>query len=200
MTPLARCRPTALGRDERGATIVEFALILPVLCILLLGVLDLGYRSYVSSIIQGSLHEAARIATVGGRTTAQIEAHVADRLRSFSNNATVTTTTRSYSDFNNVRTPETITSDTAPVGQYNPGDCFRDENANNQYDLDKGRGGLGNSEDVVYFEVTMRYPHIVPIGNFLGSGWSNDVVITQNTVLRNQPFAGRVMNNTIVCL
>lgn len=181
----------ALGRDQRGATIVEFALILPVMCVLMLGTLDLGYRSYVTSIVQGSLHEAARMATVGGIPTSTIEAHVRDRLRDFSGNATVTTTTRSYTDFNGVRTPEPITSDTAPVGQYNSTDCYRDENGNNHWDADRGRGGMGGSEDVVFFEVTMRYPHIVPMANFLGTNWSNDVVITQNTVLRNQPFAGR---------
>ena len=34
---------------------------------MLLGTLDLGYRSYVGSVVQGTLHEAARMATVGGR-------------------------------------------------------------------------------------------------------------------------------------
>lgn len=189
-----------LRRDQSGATIVEFAMILPVLCVLLLGVLDLGYRSYVTSIIQGSLHEAARMATVGGIPTSQIETHVENRLRSFANNATITTTTRSYSDFNGVSTPETITQDTAPIGEYNPGDCFQDVNGNNSYDLDRGRGGMGNAEDVVHFEVTMTYPHILPIGAFIpGSGWDNDVTITQNTLLRNQPYGGRVDTTTVVC-
>ena len=41
----------ALRRDQKAATIVEFALILPVLCMLLLGTLDLGYRSYVNSVV-----------------------------------------------------------------------------------------------------------------------------------------------------
>ena len=89
----------ALGRNERGATIVEFALILPVMCMLLLGTLDLGYRSYVTSIIQGSLHEAARMATVGGVPTSAIEAHVRDRLRDFSGTATITTETRELCRF-----------------------------------------------------------------------------------------------------
>ena len=181
----------ALRRNEGGATIVEFALILPVMSVLLLGVLDLGYRSYVTSIIQGALHEAARMATVGGVPTSAIEAHVRDRLRDFSGSATITTTTRSYSDFTGVKTPEAITQDTSPFGQYNPGDCFLDVNGNGTYDLDRGRGGLGGAEDVVHFEVEMTYPHIVPIGNFLGNGWSDNVTITQNTILRNQPFAGR---------
>lgn len=183
----------ALRRDEGGATIVEFALILPVLSVLLLGVLDLGYRSYVTSIIQGSLHEAARMATVGGVPTSAIEAHVRNRLRDFAGNATITTTTRNYSDFTGVKSPEPITNDTAPFGEYNQGDCFTDVNGNGTYDLDRGRGGLGGAEDVVHFEVEMTYPHIVPIGNFLGNGWSDNVTITQNTLLRNQPYAGRNM-------
>lgn len=188
-----------LGGDERGATIVEFAMILPVMCMLLLGVIDLGYRSYVTSIVQGALHEAARMATVGGVQTSVIETHVANRLREFSRNATIRTSTRSYAEFTGVRQPETITNDTAPFGQYNPGDCYQDFNNNGSFDLDRGRTGMGGAEDVVYFEVEMTYPHIVPIGSFLGGAWNDDVVITQNTLLRNQPFAARNTGVTVRC-
>ena len=187
----------ALGRDSSGATIVEFALVVPVLSLLLLGTLDLGYRSYVSSIVQGALHEAARMATVGGVSTSTIQTHVQNRLRDFSRNATITTTTRSYSEFSGVNVPETITQDTAPIGTYNTGDCFQDVNGNGTYDLDRGRGGLGGAEDVVYFEVTMTYPHIVPLGTFLG--WNSNVTVRQNTVLRNQPYAGRSNTTSVIC-
>jgi len=187
----------ALRRDTKGATIVEFALVVPVLSVLLLGTLDLGYRSYVSSIVQGALHEAARMATVGGVSTSTIQAHVQSRLQSFSRNATITTTTRSYSDFSGVNVPETITQDTVPLGSYNSGDCFQDANGNGTYDLNRGRSGLGGAEDVVYFEVSMTYPHIVPVGTLLG--WNNNVTITQNTVLRNQPYAGRNTTVSVIC-
>lgn len=186
-----RLTPRRLCGDQKGATIVEFALILPVMCVLLLGALDLGYRAYVQSIVQGSLHEAARMATVGNVPISTIETHVRTQLREFSRNATITTTTRSYADFNGVRQPETITQDTAPVGTYNHGDCFVDFNGNGSYDLDRGTTGMGGSEDVVRFEVSMTYPRILPIGGFLGGDWNNNVTVTQNTVLRNQPFAGR---------
>jgi Flp pilus assembly protein TadG len=185
-------RPRILGalrRDTKGATIVEFALILPVLCMMLLGTFDLGYRSYVNSVVQGTLHDAARMATVGGVTNTQISTFVQNRLHAFSRNATITTTTRSYSDYMVVGVPETITSDTAPLGVYNTGDCFQDDNGNGTWDADRGRSGTGGSEDVVYFEVTMTYPHIVPVAKLFG--WNGNVTTTQNTVLRNQPFAGR---------
>lgn len=194
----ARLPLSALRRDTSGATIVEFALILPVMCAMLIGMVDLGYRSYVSSIVQGALHEAARMGTVGGVSTDTITAHVRSRLQRFSRNATVTVTTRNYAEFTGVRTPETITQDTAPLGQYNAGDCYQDFNGNQQFDLDRGRTGMGNAEDVVYFEVRMVYPRIVPVGEFFG--WSNNVTINQNTVLRNQPYAARNQNSgTIRC-
>ena len=187
----------ALGRDSGGATIVEFALILPVLCMLLLGTLDLGYRSYVSSVVQGALHDAARMATVGNVSTAQIQTMVQNKLQAFARNATITTTTRSYSDYSGVKVAETITNDTVPLGSYNPGDCFEESNGNGTYDTDRGRSGTGGSEDVVYFEVTMTYPHIVPVGRLFG--WSSNVTTTQNTVLRNQPYAAHTASATIVC-
>lgn len=187
----------SLRRDSKGATIVEFAMVIPILCALLVGFLDLAYRSYVTSIIQGALHEAARMGTVGGIPTSTIQAHVSTRLRDFSRNATINTTTRSYSDFTGVRTPETITQDTAPIGTYNTGDCFADANGNGQWDADRGRSGMGGAEDVVYLEVTMTYPRLLPVGSLLG--WTNNVTVTQNTVLRNQPFAGRSTGVPIVC-
>ena len=187
----------ALRSDAGGATIVEFALILPVLCMMLLGTLDLGYRSYVSSVVQGTLHDAARMATVGGVTTAQIQTFVQNRLQAFSRNATITTSARSYTDFSGVKVPETITQDTSPFGVYNTGDCFQDANGNGAYDTDRGRSGTGASEDVVYFEVTMTYPHIMPVGKLFG--WSGNVTTTQNTVLRNQPYAARNTAVSVIC-
>lgn len=185
-----------LGRDQRGATIVEFAMILPALCLVLLGTLDMGYRSYVASVLQGALHEAARMATVGGFTQAQIDARVRGRLRAFSNRATIQVQTDSYSDFSSVRQPEKITQDTAPAG-YSPGDCYEDANANGRWDADRGASGLGGADDIVNYQVTISYPRIVPIWRVLG--WGNTETITSNTVLRNQPYAARVNRMVARC-
>jgi len=182
-------RGSNLRRDRRGATIIEFAMILPALCVLLMGIFELGWRMYVASVVQGALHDAARSATVGNRSTSEIDQEVKDRLRSFSKNGTVTTNIRSYDDFTQVATPERITSDTSPTGRFNPGDCYEDFNGNSQYDLDRGRTGLGNADDIVRYEVTISYPRMFPVSGFLG--WSNTTSITSNTVLKNQPYAGR---------
>lgn len=187
-----RSRLGRLRSDRSGATIIEFAMILPALCVLLLGIFELGWRMYVASVVQGALHEAARMATVGRLSNDDIDAHVRHRLTEFSHAATIRTATQSYFDFTQVATPETITSDTAPTGQYNPGDCYEDFNRNGRYDLDRGRSGLGGADDIVRYEVSITYPNLFPIAGFLG--WSDTTTITSNTVLRNQPFAGRVVS------
>jgi TadE-like protein len=184
--------PVRIRRDARGATIVEFAMVLPILCMLLLGMLDLGYRSYAASMVQGALHDAARMATVGSYSLAQIDARVKARLANFSSNSTVTTSTTSYYDFAGVTQPELIVGDTAPMGSYNSGDCFEDANGNNTYNTDRGRDSTGGADDIVRYQVSITFQRIVPLGGFLG--WSNSQTITQNTVLRNQPFAGRTIN------
>lgn len=168
---------------------MEFALILPALCMLLMAIFSLGYRSYAASVLQGSLQEAARMATVGGVSQAQIDARVRYRLNHFANRATVTITTSSYFEFSNIAMPERITSDTTPTGTYNTGDCYEDVNGNGRFDLDRGRNGLGGADDIVRYQVSMTYPQIVPVGRFLG--WSDTETLTASTALRNQPFAGR---------
>ena len=189
--------PIRLARDERGTTLVEFAMVAPVLVVLLLGIFDLGYRSYAASVVQGALHDAARMATVGGVTPTQIDARVRQRLNHFAEVGTLTTTTTSYYDFTGVGRPETITSDTAPIGEYNDTDCFEDANGNGEYDLDRGRAGTGNSDDIVRYQISITYDRLFPVAGFLG--WPNTDTITANTVLRNQPYAGRSITTEIVC-
>jgi len=198
--PGAKPPSTFAGRalaDESGATLVEFAAILPALCVLLLGIFELGYRSYVASVLQGALHEAARMATVGGVSMTTIDNHVRQRLSNFNSQGTVATSSTSYYDFAGVSMPEKITQDTAPVGSYNAGDCYEDANNNSAYDLDRGSNGMGNADDIVRYQVSITFPRIVPIGAFLG--WGNTQTITSNTVLRNQPYAGRVNATVIRC-
>ena len=185
-----------LRRDSKAVTIVEFAMVAPVMLLLLLGLFDLGYRAYDSSVLQGSLHDAARMATVGGFSMTQIDARVKTRLSNFATRSTVTTAAASYYEFSGVSQPEKIVGDTVPLNSYNPGDCFEDVNGNNAYDTDRGRGGTGNADDIVRYRVTITFPRIFPLGYLLG--WPPSQTLTQETVLRNQPYAGRAMTTNRV--
>jgi hypothetical protein len=185
-----------IRRNDRGVSVVEFGLLAPVLCMMLLGMIDLGQRMYLMSVLQGTLFRAARKATVGNMTTAQIDTFVNSELTEFRKNATVTITKKSYSEFTGVKQLEKITSDTAPVGTYNagasalaPGDCYEDTNSDWKRD-DMGQTGLGQSDEIVYYQVTIVYPRVVPLFKFLG--FSNNETVTANTVLRNQPYGAQI--------
>jgi Flp pilus assembly protein TadG len=183
--------PRRLRRDARGVTIVEFAMVAPVMLLLLLGLFDLGYRMYAQSVLQGALHDAARMATVGGYSMTQIDSRVKTRLSNFATRSTVTSSAASYYEFSGVSQPEKIVGDTVPLNSYNSGDCFEDVNGNNAYDTDRGRSGTGNADDIVRYQVTITFPRVFPLGILMG--WGTTQTLTSNTVLRNQPYAGRNM-------
>jgi hypothetical protein len=51
------------GRDDEGAVAVEFAIIIPVLLLLILGGIDLGHSYYIKHIISNASREGARYAS-----------------------------------------------------------------------------------------------------------------------------------------
>lgn len=66
-----------LGRDEKGQSLVEFALVVPILLLLVLGIMEFG-RAYSANLtLQNATREGARLA-VTGATDAQITQRVKD--------------------------------------------------------------------------------------------------------------------------
>jgi Flp pilus assembly protein TadG len=176
---------------------VEFAFVAPILALTILGLFDLSYKSYVSAVLQGALHDAARMATVGDKTTAQIDAAVNARLHDFSRGSTIAIVKKSYADFNGVKIAEKITSDTVPLNAYNSTDCYEDYNGNGVYDTDRGKSGLGASEDVVNYDITITYPRLFPLTKLMGLPVNDSV--HGSMVLRNQPFGSRSSSVPIRC-
>lgn len=182
-----------LVRDEKGVAAVEYAFVATPFIIVLLFIIDAGYRMYLGSVVEGTVHRAARLATVGSLTPAQVDDYINQQLTSFSRYATISIDKKSYYEFSGVGKPEKIKQDIAPLGTYNTGDCYEDLNGNNVYDAVAGRTGLGSSDDIVYYKVTATFPRIVPLYKFLG--WSNSEEVSANTVLRNQPYASQTVPN-----
>lgn len=55
-----RVRRRGFRRDERGATAVEFALVAPLLCFMLLSIVEIGMLAMMSSALDNSVIEVAR--------------------------------------------------------------------------------------------------------------------------------------------
>lgn len=175
---------------------VEFAMIATPLFIVLLGLTDFGYRSYVDAVVEGTVHKAARLATVGDKTPNQIDDFVRSQLTTFSTNATVTITKTNYYQFSGINKPEKLTTDVNGNGQWDTGDCYQDLNNDGKWNTVAGRDGLGGSDDIVYYTVTFTYPRVVPMVSLMG--WSANQTLTATTLMRNQPYASQAIP-TVKC-
>ncbi len=64
------------ARGERGQDLVEFALIFPVLFLILMGIFDMGRAIYYTSTLHSAAREGARYASVAPTDNAGIQAAV----------------------------------------------------------------------------------------------------------------------------
>ena len=185
-----RLRPFA--RDTRGAALIEFAIVAPVMMVLLMGLSDLAYQIYAQSILNGALQKAGRDAAIQGGVlnTGTIDAKVQDMVKKIAANATFTVTRKNYDAFSVIK-PEPFV-DTPPPSPYADGilnnhECYTDINDNNKYDLDPGADGQGGANDVTLYTVAVTYPRLFPVAGLLG--WPSTQTISATTLLKNQPYA-----------
>lgn len=176
--------------DERGATILEFGLVAGPFLLMLLGIMDLGYRGYVDTVSKSVLHQVARDASTGEMTTAQIEQQVNAGLKDLVlKNAVITVKTQSYFDFTNIGKPEKLTIDLNSNGIVDPGDCFIDNNGNKVFDIDYGIAGTGGPDDIVSYQIDISSPRLFPLASMIGL--AETMTISNSTAVRNQPFGAQ---------
>lgn len=189
----------ALARDIRGAALVEFAIIVPVVAMLLLGSIEFGLNVYLRAVLEGAMQQAGRNSSLQSAQTGQsaIDTFVRDRVQTILPNATVTFTRQNYYTFSTVGRPEDFT-DSNSNGVHDSTECFQDANGNGVWDADAARTGLGGANDVVEYTATVNYQSIIPGGAALGL--SPTTTIKATTILRNQPFATQATwTTTQVC-
>ena len=181
-------RFSSLLRDERGATIVEFALISPVLLLMLMGLLDLSANMYTTEMLQGAIQNAARNSTIEGAPgkAAALDAMVTRAVRAVAPSANLTFNRRAYSSFTDAGRPEDYT-DVDGDGTCSNGDPYEDANGNGSWDLDRGAAGFGGARDAVLYTVTVNYKRPFPVAAFI-PGQTKDFTLSAVTVLRNQPY------------
>jgi Flp pilus assembly protein TadG len=76
--------PRPLPRRRSGAAAVEFALVAPLLVLLVLGMIEFGRMIMVEQILTNAAREGARKAVLPGVTQAQVETAIDDYLKNSS--------------------------------------------------------------------------------------------------------------------
>jgi len=173
--------------SSAGTAMIEFALLLPVFCLIVMGTMEVGYKIYAVSVSNGAIREAARMASTGEFTGVQIDAEVKKRIQSFRSDANIVIVKKAYSDFTGVGLPEPVTSGSIESGTY----CFQDVNKNGSRDDDQGTSGLGGAEDIIYYEVATSYPTLFKFNEKVLKFPSINTV-KLNTIVSNEPFAAVV--------
>ncbi|MGE3691815.1 MAG: TadE/TadG family type IV pilus assembly protein [Novosphingobium sp.] len=174
-----------LFRNRDGAAIVEFAMVSPLVLIMLLGCFDLGHGIYTKAMLLGSIEKVSRDSTIEAATTGALDAKVTGAVRQIAPGATVTFERSYYTNFSDVRKPEDFTDNNhdGTCGNHEP---YEDANGNGRWDADRGMSGQGGARDAVLYKVIVSYPRVFPVARFLGQSNTSRLVAT--TVLRNQPY------------
>ncbi len=194
-------RAAALRGDRRGATIVEFAFVAPVMCLFLVAAFDVAHQLYLTATLQGIVQKTARDSTLeSGSTTAAataIDNKVRRQVLAIATNATLQFNRRYYRTF---ALAQAATAETWIEGNGNAtcdnNESYQDTNGNSTWDADGGDAGQGGAKDKTVYTVTVTHRPLLPIWRYIGGASSR--TITAKTVLQNQPYGDQGSYSTTV--
>lgn len=182
--------------DENGTSITEFGLIAPVVCILMLGTMDIGHSYYVRSALDGAMQSAARSSALEGASTATqqelIDLRVRRTVMNLAPSAEITVNRRYYKTFSEAakaKAEEWVDDPVDPDGVCNNGELFVDTNNNGVWDSDGGTAGQGGAQDVVIIKYNIKYPRLFPMAALIGL--PEYVQLESNSILANQPYGAQ---------
>jgi Flp pilus assembly protein TadG len=164
----------ALGNDESGAALVEFALIAPMVLGLVLSTLELGVAEFVSVGFNNAVNSAARHI----RTGQTADAAAADDFKALICDAMVSEPTQCLS---RLRISVQRYADFASAGR----DAVHPAAEPLADDFDAGRAG-----DIILVTATYAWPMMTP---FTGEAFPRDadgnVQLTARLLFKNEPYS-----------
>lgn len=185
-------RPDSLGRDERGATLTEFGLLIPVLALLLVGSLDVGHSLYMRTLLDGAVQKAARDSGLESGTVAANQTTIDNRVRTQLRklgieDSEITIRRRYYRTFSAASAAQAEPfTDNNGNGRCDAGEPYTDQNNNSVRDADGADGGQGGAMDTVVYTVSVNYERMFPLASFIGV--PDRVQMSGSTVMSNQPY------------
>lgn len=201
-----------LWRDRRGVSAIEFALVGPVVLLLIAGVIEAGLLWSGATALEAGGRAAARYGLTGAVRPGETRTDVVRRLvtehvcpraldpsrnvcfwaedgpRFVDENGDATPLDlelKAYSDPRNLGRPEPW-SDLDGDGTRDPGEAFEDLNGNGVWDADTGVAGPGGPADLVVYEIAIHQGVTNPlIRAAVGGGTLRHET---RIVIRNEPF------------
>ncbi len=188
-----RAKAFLAARD--GASAAEFAIVLPVLVLLVGGILEMSMVMFVNVLAEGGLREAARYGITGqgaseGVRDDEIIQIVNDHTHGLIDLETAGLSTMSYGSFGSIGQPEPFEdgSNGHPEnGEFDVGEDFDDVNGNEIWDGDQGAPGAGGPGDVVMYELTYEWEFMTPVLSAF-AGQDHSINMSASIAVRNEPY------------
>ena len=181
-----------LLKNNEGIAAIEFAMITPVLCLLLFGTIEFSMIMYASGTMESATTNAARLGKTGyvaeGTTRVdQIRQMIADRSHGLLDPSHIQISYKTYESFDEIGQPEPYT-DKNHNGVWNAGEPYDDMNHNGQWDSDMGLAGLGNAGDIVVYTVTYPWQLSTPIISRIIGDTNGQIQLHSSVIVKNEPY------------
>lgn len=178
----------SLRTCEAGATAVEFALILPVLLLFVLGTVESAIVLFIRSSMESAVLEASRYGITGGEhgmsRADRVLQIVGERTYGLLDPDGVRLETLVYDDFGDIGRPEPFV-DANGSGFHEPGESFTDVNGNGRWDPDMGKAELGGRNAVVVYRLSYAWGIVTPM---VREAIGGSVMNVASVAVRNEPF------------
>jgi len=192
MIDLSFRRVLSIWRDRQGIAAIEFAIMAPVLILIITGIMEVAMVLTVSSLLEGGLRDAARFGITGsapGGTTRedQIKKIIGDATIGLVDMTTATIDTLVYPSFGDIGQPEPFV-DQNSNGTYDMGEPFTDINSNGVWDADMGAAGLGGPGEIVLYKIKYDLGLMTPLLSAIMGGADDKVTLRASIAVRNEPY------------
>ena len=190
-----RERSLRVAANEAGSPAVEFALVAPVLLLVMTAIIEFGMIMFVA-VMEGGLREAARFGITGQTPkdrdrAAQIRAIVADRTLGLVDIGKAMIAITAYPTFDDVGKGEYFV-DGNKNKEYDVGETYKDCNGNGKRDADRGKPESGAAGDVVVYRFEYDWPLLTSLMTPL-IGKDGKVHLQDPVVVRNEPWDGSAL-------
>lgn len=177
-------------RAREGVTAMEFAIIAPVLMLLMFGIVEFALLMLVTNMMESATAVSSRLGKTGyveaGMTREQtIRQAIATRAGNLIDPAYLTITSKAYAQFDQIGDAEPW-NDANGNGAPDAGE-WTDVNGNGTYDTDMGAAGYGDAEDIVVYTISYPWSIATPILREV-IGTSGTYTITSHAVVKNEPY------------
>lgn len=181
----------SIRRCESGVEAIEFAMVSPIVLLLILGTVELGFAFAAQHLMESGMYDASRLGRTGhiAEDTTQEETIIAtlgNRAGLMLDMDNVVLTSIAYDEFTEIGLPEPFT-DANGNGIRDDGENYEDLNGNGEWDEDRGVVGYGAASQIVVYTATYPWPLHTPIlSQALGSdGFLN---LSAHAVVKNEPY------------